>query len=304
MSELKFACPVCGQHITADSRASGTQLECPTCFRKLIVPQAGAQSDPKFVVTAAEVGKPREISTPFENSSGLPRRRPLVTLAVTSLFVGLAGLCAFGIYAYRGTIFSAFNRSSDKNNNSGHPGGHPAQTAPTVYPIPTNFSWTLDLTNTSIPQAPATGSIRSRGFYAERASITGGSLTLRQGRNWPPDLGVTVVVFARQAEDLSGKTVEIWTNRPAPLPQVILRWKADNLQPRTVTYTNNYAMKLVFGDAANGRMPGRLYLCLPDEPHSFIAGEFNAEIRKPQSQRPHPATTPAPPTPPAPQTKR
>ena len=40
MSEFKFACPVCGQHITAGSSASGSQIVCPTCFQKIVVPQA------------------------------------------------------------------------------------------------------------------------------------------------------------------------------------------------------------------------------------------------------------------------
>src|SRR5438105_639326 len=59
MSEFKFACPVCGQHITADSHSSGGHLECPTCFQKIIVPQAPASADPKFIVSAAQVAKPR-----------------------------------------------------------------------------------------------------------------------------------------------------------------------------------------------------------------------------------------------------
>ena len=39
MSEFKFACPVCGQHITSDASATGKHLECPTCFQKIVVPQ-------------------------------------------------------------------------------------------------------------------------------------------------------------------------------------------------------------------------------------------------------------------------
>src|SRR6266446_9700702 len=39
MSEFKFACPVCGQHITADSSTGGAQIQCPTCFQKIVVPQ-------------------------------------------------------------------------------------------------------------------------------------------------------------------------------------------------------------------------------------------------------------------------
>src|ERR1043165_4171522 len=51
MSEFKFACPVCGQHITCDARTSGSQMECPTCFRKLTVPQPPATGSPNLVLT-------------------------------------------------------------------------------------------------------------------------------------------------------------------------------------------------------------------------------------------------------------
>ena len=40
MSEFKYACPVCGQHIKCDSSQAGSQMECPTCFQKITVPQA------------------------------------------------------------------------------------------------------------------------------------------------------------------------------------------------------------------------------------------------------------------------
>src|SRR5712672_2412427 len=69
MSEFKFACPVCGQHITADSSTSGGQLECPTCFRKIVVPQAPTAGDSKFIISAAQVAKPRPASA---TSTSLP----------------------------------------------------------------------------------------------------------------------------------------------------------------------------------------------------------------------------------------
>src|SRR5215831_6637256 len=59
MSEFKFACPVCGQHITAAANASGTQLECPTCFQKIVVPQAPSSPDNKLILSASQVSKPR-----------------------------------------------------------------------------------------------------------------------------------------------------------------------------------------------------------------------------------------------------
>jgi len=53
MSEFKFACPVCGQHITCDSGSSGTPMDCPTCFRTLVVPRASDNAPANLVLTAA-----------------------------------------------------------------------------------------------------------------------------------------------------------------------------------------------------------------------------------------------------------
>ena len=56
MSEFKYACPVCGQHVICDSSQAGSVLECPTCFQKITVPQAPASDEQKFIITGTKVG--------------------------------------------------------------------------------------------------------------------------------------------------------------------------------------------------------------------------------------------------------
>jgi len=38
MSEFKFACPTCGQHIAGDERWAGLQIKCPACQADMMVP--------------------------------------------------------------------------------------------------------------------------------------------------------------------------------------------------------------------------------------------------------------------------
>lgn len=52
MSEFKFACPVCGQHMMCDTSQGGSIMECPTCFQKIVAPQAPAP-DAKFILTGS-----------------------------------------------------------------------------------------------------------------------------------------------------------------------------------------------------------------------------------------------------------
>ena len=55
MSEFKFACPVCGQHMKCDSSQGGSVMDCPTCFQKITAPQAPASDDQKFILTGTQV---------------------------------------------------------------------------------------------------------------------------------------------------------------------------------------------------------------------------------------------------------
>src|ERR1051326_1557644 len=96
MSEFKFACPVCGQHITADSSNSGGQIECPTCFQKIVVPQAPTNPDSKFILSAAQVGKPRPVSAAngeqlASNHSADKRKSLIATIALVVLICAAGG---------------------------------------------------------------------------------------------------------------------------------------------------------------------------------------------------------------------
>jgi predicted RNA-binding Zn-ribbon protein involved in translation (DUF1610 family) len=273
MSDFKFACPVCGQHLTADSRISGGQIACPTCFQKIVVPQAPTVPDTKLILSAAQVGKPRPSSLEVAADLGplrhsRPWRGPARALA-TVLVVAAAGAL---LWAGRGRLFHP------------NPNAHPTQdlaAARSIYPIPTNLVWTLDLTDVVIPELPAVGRIHGGGFLCEQVSLQQGKLMLRQGQGWPPDLRLSVALFARKSADLSGKTVEVNPQRSPPLPKVVMHWQDQQGRAQRQEFTSGYALRLEFGRAAEGRLPGRLYLCLPDESRSFVAGTFEAKLDSP-----------------------
>jgi DNA-directed RNA polymerase subunit RPC12/RpoP len=293
MSEFKFACPVCGQHITADSSTSGGQLECPTCFQKIVVPQAPASDETKFILSASQVAKPRPSSADAASRLG-PLHTSSNRSSIPAVVALLVLLCAAGaaVFVFRDRIFKSARVQPPARTNA--PVTQP--TVPvvrtTTYPIPTNITWTLELTNAVLPDTPAAGSVHGCGFVCERTTLEGGTLSLRQGRTWPPDMGFTIFLTAHQGEDLAGKTVEITPDRTPPPPRIILRWKDDQQQPQKVTISGGYALKVTFGQPAHGRMPGKIFLCLPDAAKSFVGGSFDAEIRRPKP--PGPPRTPKP----------
>jgi DNA-directed RNA polymerase subunit RPC12/RpoP len=286
MSEFKFACPVCGQHITADSSTAGSQLECPTCFQKIVVPQGPTAGDSKLILSAAQASKPRPTSIEATSDLGPLRRsrgRSLVSTAATLLV--LLGAVAAAFF-WRAEILKAVRRLTPLLASKAEKPA-PADAPQVVHASPAQVKWTLDVTNAVIPKTPVAGRVNGHEFVCDQPTLLGGALLLRQGEIWPPEFGVGILLFARQAEELSGKTVLVTPNQAAGAPPVILRWKEDQAQAISKTITNGYALKVVFGQAANGRMPGKVYIALPDEAKSVAAGTFDAEIRQPDPARPH-----------------
>ena len=277
MSEFKFACPVCGQHITADASTSGGQIECPTCFQKIIVPQAPSSAETKFILSASQVTKPRPIGmdTAAPGASQRPTRTRVPAAATALLLLLICGAGA-GVFLFRGKIFSAIR-------------GKP------------RTAWSLNLTNASFPETNAAGTLHGRPFASEQAVLQNATLSLRQGRRWPPDLGISIVLPEEIAHEPGGKSLEIAPDQPAPVPSVVLHWKDDEQKPAKQEFGGGYALKLAFDQAAEGRLPGKIYLCLPDEAKSVVAGTFDAAIRRPKpappkGQKRRDSRQPAPPT--------
>jgi len=292
MSDFKFACPVCGQHITADLASSGGKIECPTCYQEIVVPQAPGSDSHKFILSAAQAARPRETPVAPAPEPGGPKTPPVrllpVAVFLVALLVAAAGLVWFG---FRDRIFKPGREET--RTPVVIPEKPEAKAVPELaQPMVTNITWSLELTNAILFDGIATGSIHGSNFVCERATLYGGSLTLRQGNSWPPDLGVTIQFFARQGEDLSGRSIEIASDQKPPLPRVMLRWKDDERKPINKTFNAGYVLKVVFGEVANGRLTGRIYLAMPDDSKSVVAGKFDAEIRRLPQRRPDYPKTP------------
>jgi len=292
MSECKFACPVCGQHITANSESGGRHIECPTCFQSIVVPQAPASADSKFILSASQVAKPRPAAARAGVNSAQPKASVIRrVLSTTALLVALAAAA---------TVTWVFRPKP------AIPLPPPVSLAPLVaalpkpaipFPIPTHITWSLDLTNRAFPDAPAAGRLCGRGFSSEKVLIQGGFLSFRQGKRWVPEFTLGVALPIRKGEALSGRAFEFTTNQDSPVPRIFLRWKDQPPTQQKADFQSGFALKLAFGQATNGLLPGRIYLCLPDASKSVLAGAFEAEITHPPPPKPQPLQASQPPKP-------
>lgn len=282
MSEFKFACPVCGQHITCDSGSSGSTMACPTCFRQLVVPQASAVGGSNLVLNAAEV-QSRPIPLPGNGGAEAGRVPPRKSFPWAALALGLV-VCtaAAAAFVFRGKILSRLPKAGPVTTNL------PAPATPLhVAERPTG--WTLNLADAKIPEAPAASVINGQSNILQRAIIRGDLLILWPGTNWPPDLGFAVKLsqFAKRAEELAGQTVIVEATQ-TNAPRMVLRWKDEQGQSVTQDYHEGYALRLEFGAVADTRLPGKIYLAAPDDGRSYVAGTFDLEIRKPKPSKPPP----------------
>ena len=184
-------------------------------------------------------------------------------------------------FVFHGKIFkSAGGQGAPGPSQPQGPVKPPPPPKPVVVAPPANdASWMLELAAVTIPDSTAAGRIHGRDFICDRAILQGGTLTLRGAT----DLGATINFGGVLPEALAGQSINVATNAEKAA-RVILRWKEGNLSLRE-NFTNGYALRIEFGLLDDNRLPGKVYLCMPDAEKSYITGNFDAEIRKPKPPR-------------------
>jgi hypothetical protein len=166
--------------------------------------------------------------------------------------------------------------------NTGETNGSEASTQVRPDYTGTNL-WSLDLSNATIPDDTLAGSLHHQAFEVERATLSGSNLTLRIGRSGQVELGLNIYFFNRQPEELSGKSAEVKTT-DSTAPRVVMHWQEGGRH--SATFHNGYAMKIEFGPESGNAIPGKLFISLPDDSKSWVAGTFRAEIHRPGQSKP------------------
>jgi hypothetical protein len=163
-------------------------------------------------------------------------------------------------------------------------------------PPPPAAAWTADVKEMRFPTTPAAGKVRGRPFALQSSDLSrlrGRFLTLRQGDEFNPELEVKILLSAAKDDSFAGKTYEIAPGAEPPVPPVSVSWREQERRfPEPVLFTAKYALRLEFGQEADGKLPGRVYLCLPDESQSFVAGTFTAEVEPDLAKPPRPDELP------------
>ncbi len=297
MSEFTFPCPLCQQEIACDTQYRGQQLQCPICQGEITAP-------------AAEEKKPAG-SLAIKSSTG-PKHAPTVPMLQKRVVVEkksgaakTAGVAAGVLVVLAALVFGA-RYTPLKSHLPAFLGGETApavaasgQAAPTPEPAavppppppPPVLVWMTNLTEAVIPTNAAYGTITTNEFKHEIARVDNGILALRMGTNVMPDMELGVFFGMKPGETLTGKTIDV-TPQSRVAPRVWKKWKVEGktaLQQKV--YSKGYAMKLQFGEVSEDKVPGKLYLCLPDEEQSVVAGSFIASVGAATAVQPAVQTT-------------
>jgi hypothetical protein len=143
--------------------------------------------------------------------------------------------------------------------------------------------WTMDISKARIPDGRANGTLAGTNFVPEIARVdpVGNAQILRlmQGPAISPDREVLVYLHLKGGEKLGGQTLNVSQDTSVGAPQVTKRWKKNaKYAPQYKSFTSGYTMKLELGQVADGAVPGKIFLALPDPEQSVVAGTFKATI--------------------------
>ena len=130
----------------------------------------------------------------------------------------------------------------------------------------------------TIPSHPAQGQLHGQPFVVAASHFQNGALTLRQGAG-PDDPEIVILLFAEKWQTPDGQKFTVDPKSAGSgVPHVHIGWKEGN-KPERAVVTDKYTMQLEFGQEKNGKLPGKLYLVLPEGPRTQVAGTFDAAIR-------------------------
>ncbi len=138
--------------------------------------------------------------------------------------------------------------------------------------------WRMDLTGVEIPATPAQGRIHGHPFYVQKARLKHGILTISEGKEFFPDREFMIFLFLKKGEKVEGRTISI-SPKDIGKAHVHMKWKEKGKDvPEVKIFVKDYVMRIEFGQRDGDILPGKIYLCIPDQEKSFVAGSFEAQI--------------------------
>lgn len=144
-------------------------------------------------------------------------------------------------------------------------------------PGPVRNGWTSDIAEVAFPDRPIAGSLHGIDFTLKTAIFRNGALRINSNE------GTSVEILHGLGESIDGQSYSILTSDDDTAnPRIRMTW-TENDVVQTQTFGKGYGLKLQFGQITNRKVSAKIYLCLPDDSKSFLAGTFEVRIPKPKA---------------------
>ena len=258
VSQFKFACSNCGQHLQARPDEAGRTTECPSCFKKLIVPQAPTNGGGKLLITAALADSRR--TAPASSAGGHQPAR--------SNDVQASGLKVYLIFALVALITAVFGLAVLKKGVFGS--GDPDSGATQL--------WTDQFDELQLLDKPITGRLNGWKFTPGHAIWKGTELIFRQDGGEPEALELSLTFPLKGGELVAGKSFELKTEGPPFSSPVQVLWNDEQGAAQFRAFHSGYLLVVEFDQVSKETVSGRIHLCLPDPTRSWVAGQFSASV--------------------------
>ena len=256
VDQFKFACPVCGQHLQARSEEAGQTTECPSCFKKLTVPQAPTQAGGKLLIAAALADTRRGPARKQPEADSHTARR--FSTSSPSIYVLLTVL--IGAVVATGILYLSLNGGS--SGRTGRP-----------------ELWTDNAAELKLLEDPVFGRLNGWDFSATSMIWKDTRLILRQDERQPGALRLQITFPLQGGELVSGKTFRLARgDAPFETPPRIL-WRDEAGRDHHEPVASGYVLWVRFDEVSPSTVSGRIHICLPDTARSWAAGSFSAENR-------------------------
>jgi hypothetical protein len=129
--------------------------------------------------------------------------------------------------------------------------------------------WTKGLKKMAVPDGPVAGTILGADFKADKVQLQNTGLHLQSGRD-----NIHIFLTFKPGKDVYEYKA---TDPKAGIRPAIHVHILSTQPPSVAVHQQGYDMRLEFGKEKDGKIPCKLYLCLPDDSKSCIAGTFTLD---------------------------
>ena len=133
--------------------------------------------------------------------------------------------------------------------------------------------WTLDVKDATFPDSPVSGTLHGADFTGKKIIYRNGNIRINS-----TVAGESLVIHGLGAA-LANSSYEFQPATDTNAPVIEITW-SDGGESQRETFTNGYVMKLQFAKAVKRKVRAQIYLCLPDDSKSYVAGNFAVVLPK------------------------